>query len=429
MKAEKFVASLNNIQDKYLEEAATFGEAANAANQANRAAETVAFTQATAEKDFQKAAANKTRRAMKVWRVVAIAACALLAIGVAATTIGLAGRRGDSKMAAGGAYYENAAEGYAPSPGKDSYFLEDSADAAYDGDSDYFTGNNAAPEYYEDGAVSEESAGGELAAGSGPLTADSGSTGTENGLKTSDGITTMVPADENAKIIYTAFLSIDTTEFEAAQAKIEDVTKAHNAYFSSLDQSGDSYSLRSAYYEIRVPAEEFDGFIKDAQSFGTITSISQNAADVSEDYYDIESRLETAKTKLQRLNELLSQAQDMTDIITIENEISNVQWEIDDLSGSLKYYDSQVRYSTVTINLYEVYRTTDGDTPLSFGDRISKAFKDGVGAFAEGMQSLLLWLAANWLWLILILIVIAAAIIIPVKVSKRIAQKNSKDKD
>ena len=78
--------------------------------------------------------------------------------------------------------------------------------------------------------------------------------------------------------------------------------------------------------------------------------------DVSEAYYDQESRLTTQRTKLERLQELLRQAQDMEDIITIESAISETELEIEFLTGSLRKYDSQINYSTITLSLREVYR-------------------------------------------------------------------------
>ena len=381
MKAERFRESLDHINDKYIEEAAQYGPGQS-------------FQGSAPQKNV------KPFRAVKVWRAVAIAACALLAVGVGFTAIGLLsdGSKSSHSDAAkapiyDGEYYNDAGDSF--STGEYSNSFEDS---------DALTEDFAVPE-----APAESF---DSASGAGSFEAETA------GETKSDGITTMLPQDENAKIIYSAYIDMDTTEFDDAQAQIEAITKNHNGYFENLDQ--DSYSdYRNAYYLIRVPADEFDAFMKEAQEIGTVTSISQNAADVSENYYDIESRLETAKTKLARLQELLSKAENMSDIITIENEIADVQWEIDDLSGSLKRYDSEIEYSTVTLNLHEVYRITDGDAPLTFGERISSAFSKGIKAFTGGMEDFLVFLAASWLWILLVAIVAAVVIIILAKCLKK----------
>ena len=400
MKAERFSESLNKINDKYIEEAAAYGTAYAKAGLHGAGAQAAA-----------KATSSKPFRAMKVWRAVAIAACALLAVGVGITAIGLtAGNKGSYSGAAQapvneGAYYEDGTASFGGDQEKT------------DGGTGFYSTQDEA--YTEDFVVPEDAGDYDAALGSGILGANSGAD-TKTG-----GITSMLPQNENAKIIYSAYLDVDTTAFDDAHAQIESITKAHSGYFENLDQ--DSYSTyRNAYYVIRVPAEEFDTFMSEIQGVGTVTSISQNASDITESYVDIESRLETAKTKLARLQELLSQAQNMSDIITIENEIADVQWEIDDLSGALKSYDSQVEYSTVTLNLHEVYRITDGDSPLTFGERIQSAFSKGLKTFTSSMEDLLVFLAANWLWILLVAVVIAAVIIILVKFSKK--DKTPKDR-
>ena len=388
MKAERFRESLDHINDKYIEEAAQYGPGQS-------------FQGSAPQKNV------KPFRAVKVWRAVAIAACALLAVGVGFTAIGLLsdGSKASRSDAANAPAYEG------------EYY--DAGDSYSTGE--YSNSFEASDAYTEDFAVPEAPAGSEAASDAGSFDSANGAGSFEAetaGETKSDGITAMLPQDENAKIIYSAYIDMDTTEFDDAQAQIETITKNHNGYFENLDQ--DSYSdYRNAYYLIRVPADEFDAFMKEAQEIGTVTSISQNAADVSENYYDIESRLETAKTKLARLQELLSKAENMSDIITIENEIADVQWEIDDLSGSLKRYDSEIEYSTVTLNLHEVYRITDGDAPLTFGERISSAFSKGIKAFTGGMEDFLVFLAASWLWILLVAIVAAVVIIILAKCLKK----------
>ncbi|MBR2696090.1 MAG: DUF4349 domain-containing protein [Parasporobacterium sp.] len=380
MKAEKFSESLTNVNDKYIEEAASYGSAlsnrAAGANQADASYQTAASNQTV---DFDKK--TKPFRALKVWRVIAIAACALLAVGITgAAAIALSSGSKSSYRSEDAGYYD---AGAANDTG--SYMITDE-----------FYEEPAAEGYYD-----SESASGDAAKGDG--------LGDMN---------TMMPANDGAKIIYTANLTVQTTEFDQARQEIEEKTKQHGGYFANMDLSNYDSSYRRGYFEVRIPAENLEAFLNDANQFGTVTSISKEATDVSDYYYDVESRLETEKTKLARLQELLSQAQDMSDIITIENEISNVQWEIDNLSGTLKSYDSQIEYSTVMINLDEVYRITDDDTPLNFGQRIAKGFKDGMKGFGNAMEDFIVWLAGNWLWVLIVIAVILAAILIPVNVVK-----------
>ena len=299
MKAEQFSESLNQIHDRYIVEAVTY--------------------QAPLSQKVP-SGSSKTSRSMRVWRGIAIAACALLAVGISVTAISL--------LFGGKTSYQAGSAADAP-----DYNYRNGA-GSYDGGS--YDTYDTYETYYEDGILNSG------------FRNEDGYTESSGPMETEEvagNFASTMPANENSKIIYTAYLTIDTTEFEDAQKQIETITKAQGGYFENLDQGNFSSSYRSATYQIRVPAENFDAFLKETKGCGTVTSISQNASDVSDYYYDVESRLETAKTKLARLQDLLSQAQNMTDIITIEGEIANVQWEIDDLSGTLQHYDSQVNYS------------------------------------------------------------------------------------
>ena len=107
---------------------------------------------------------------------------------------------------------------------------------------------------------------------------------------------------------------------------------------------------------MRVPAEQFADFCAQVGTLCHVTWQDDSAENISEQYYDTQSRLETAQIKLARLQELLKKAENMEDIITIESAISETEYEIERLSGTMRHYDALVDYATVTLELSEVYR-------------------------------------------------------------------------
>ena len=61
----------------------------------------------------------------------------------------------------------------------------------------------------------------------------------------------------------------------------------------------------------------------------------------------------------------------MADIITIESAISDTEYEIESLSGTLRHYDALVDYATVSLTLSETYKLDENEgAPLTFGARI-----------------------------------------------------------
>ena len=141
-----------------------------------------------------------------------------------------------------------------------------------------------------------------------------------------------------------------------------------------------------------------------------VTYQEESGEDVGEQYYDVESRLVTQQTKLERLQNLLAQAENMEDIITIESAISDTELEIEQLTGTLRHYDSLVDYATVYITLREVYQLSNVEEPAtSFGSRMGAAFASGWRGFVSALESLAVTLAYGWVWLLLLVVIGAAA--------------------
>lgn len=214
------------------------------------------------------------------------------------------------------------------------------------------------------------------------------------------------------KIIYTADLDLETTDFDGAVAALKALTEECGGYFSSSSLSnGGSY--RSAGYTVRVPADRYRDFLDRAGRTAHLLDLYEYADDVSEEYYDTAGRLQTQQTKLDRLRELLAQAGSMEDIIAIESAISDTEEQIDRLSGQLRWYDARVDYATVDVSLREVSRLSNVPEPAQgFGSRMMTSLKAGLAGFADGMEGLLLVLAYGWEWIVLIGAVLTAALLL-----------------
>ncbi len=220
----------------------------------------------------------------------------------------------------------------------------------------------------------------------------------------------------NAKMVYTASIQAETQDYDACTAALEELVDKLGGYleYASSDSHGDG--SRSASYTVRVPAKEFRGFLRTVGEISHVTSQDQNAENISERYYDTESRLETQKTKMERLQTLLSKAENMEDIIDLENAISETEYQIEQLTGSLRHYDSLVDFATIDVRLREVLRlTTVEEAPPTFGSRLGNAFTGGLRSFGDFLQGLAIFLAYNWIWLLFLGLIL----LVVVKASKR----------
>ena len=209
------------------------------------------------------------------------------------------------------------------------------------------------------------------------------------------------------KMIYRANLELETQEYERATADIATLTYSLGGYFEEQSSYNYNANYRSSNYTVRVPAARFEEFLRQAGELFSVRSQSQSADDVSEYYYDMDSRLETARIKLGRLQDLLAKAENMEDIITIESAISDTEYQIENLSGELRHYDALIDYATIYVNLQETYQpTVQQSAPLTFGERMSRAFQNGLESFKYFLEDLALWLAEAWLPLLILIAII-----------------------
>jgi hypothetical protein len=231
--------------------------------------------------------------------------------------------------------------------------------------------------------------------------------------------------NDSNKIIRTADISIQTTEFDAAVEALNRLTQDNGGYYETADvQSGGYYNQhanRSAYFVVRIPRENFTAFRDSTGSIGHVRSISESSQDVGESYYDTETRLNTLTTKRDRLLSLLAQAEKMEDILTIENALADVQYQIDKHTSTLRKYDSLIGYSTFRISVNEVVEITEEPSEKeSFGSKFISSLKKGFKEFGEGVQDFAIWFARN---LIGIMIFVAIVVVVVVVVRRSLRRR------
>ncbi len=239
-------------------------------------------------------------------------------------------------------------------------------------------------------------------------------------------------SDPDAKVIRTAELTIQTLDFDQSITALAALTETYQGYYETAQvDSGsyyDQYARRSAYYVVRVPKESFVAFRDAVGTVGHIYSFTEGVQDVGEEYYDTEARLETLTTKRERLLALLDKADIMEDIISLENALADVQYEIDLHTSTLRKYDSLIDYSTFTIYLNEVVKLDQEPGPQeSFGTRLLSNLTAGLSGFGEALQSIAFWIARNLIPLVILAAVIVVAVKLVLHYRKKRRSKFPKD--
>ncbi|MDF2985847.1 MAG: hypothetical protein K0R50_1357 [Eubacterium sp.] len=203
----------------------------------------------------------------------------------------------------------------------------------------------------------------------------------------------------NQKIIFSGQVDFETLNFDKTRTELSKYMTSIGAYqqSSSIKGGGIGYQgLKSAVFIFRVPKAKYDQSFIDLKKFGTVVFEQSNGQDVTEQYFDTEARLKSLKIQQDRLLELLKKAVKMEDILKIEKELQTTNYEIENLTGTLKKWDCLVEYSTLTVNINEVEqikpvqpKETDG-----FLYRISSGFKNSVSGLWNFLQDTIVFLAA-----------------------------------
>ena len=148
------------------------------------------------------------------------------------------------------------------------------------------------------------------------------------------------------KLIRTGNVSIEVQSVSDAEDKITAWAKSLGGYITNSNtwQNG-------AGFTVRIPSSRFDEAMSQVGSFGRITNRSVSSQDVSDNYYDMKSRLETKYILRDKLQSYLSDAKDIKDLLEVERQLNEVIEDIESTESRFKRLSGQIDYSTIYINM------------------------------------------------------------------------------
>ncbi len=237
---------------------------------------------------------------------------------------------------------------------------------------------------------------------------------------------------ENRKLIKTVRMDAETEELEPLLAGIDAKIAELGGYVESREiYNGSAYSdyrYRRANLTIRIPAENVDGFVAHVDGVSNVVSSNEEIEDVTLQYVDTESRIKALETEQARLMELLAQAQTMSDLLEIEERLTEVRYELESVASQLRTLENQVSYATVYLYIDEVQEYTPVAEETVW-ERISSGFMDSIAGISEGAVDLLVWVLANSPWLVLWGLVIAGLVALRRKFPRKKRAKKDAPKE
>jgi len=192
-------------------------------------------------------------------------------------------------------------------------------------------------------------------------------------------------ATDNRSLIVTGSLYMTVDDPIAAADAAAEITKRNGGRVDARDETAprETGSRASAEMTLRVPSAKLDAVVDELDALGTTDYYNTSSIDVSTEVIDLDARISTLRESTARIEGLLKDAQDIDDIIALEDELASRQATLQSLEAQKRGLDDQVAMSTLNVSFTTepIVVEEEDDSPKNFVDGL-KAGWNGLVGFA-----------------------------------------------
>lgn len=153
---------------------------------------------------------------------------------------------------------------------------------------------------------------------------------------------------QNRIIVRTVQLALEVNDVAASIEEISQSVQQDGGWVVSTDRS----SKHFGFISVRVPAAKLDDTLKWMRQMGVdVQSEASTSTDVTDEYYDLRSRVTSLQATEEALIKLLDRAQDVEDALEVQRELARLQVEIESHLGRIKLLEETAAFSLVNISL------------------------------------------------------------------------------
>lgn len=222
----------------------------------------------------------------------------------------------------------------------------------------------------------------------------------------------------NRKIVKTAALGIKTKNYDTFMNGVKQKIEQYGGYIEkSQEYNYDNASNRNANMNVKIPADRLDAFIDELAAIGTITSKLVESNDITDSYIDVESRINALETEEETLLGLLEKAENLTDVIELQERLSTVRADLERIKAQKQSYDGMIAYSGISLDINEVERVVEGDDTF-FGE-VKEKLMNNLYELGDFFRELAINSIAALPYIAILGVVAVVVIVIVKKVRKR----------
>jgi hypothetical protein len=161
-------------------------------------------------------------------------------------------------------------------------------------------------------------------------------------------------------------LRVEVGTFGQVSSQLRSIAADLGGYITAGEthlQEIDGVNYTVGWLTMRIPEDRFDDALNRVDGLGERLSLNVSSQDVTEEYVDLEGRLQYWRTQEAFYQRLMNEATEIEDLVTIQTRMQDVLLNIEQIEGRLRYLDSRTNFSTLTVGLTEVPGSTPIDDP------------------------------------------------------------------
>jgi len=230
------------------------------------------------------------------------------------------------------------------------------------------------------------SAQGEVPAPAVPADAGTGS------VATNPDQTVQLTSIEAAQIVKTGALALEVADIDQSTTLARAAVAGLGGSVSQSNRSG-SGDYTTASITFRIPSAKWDDTLSALHKFGSkILSEETNSTDVTSQVIDLDARLDNLKRTEAALQAIMNKAVLMADVLAVQNQLTQTQGQIEQLTAQRDHLTNQAALSTLTVTFQLPSKTV---TTLATQDWTLSGQIDQAGAalvrIGQGLATIGVW--------------------------------------
>ena len=144
---------------------------------------------------------------------------------------------------------------------------------------------------------------------------------------------------------------MDVADVPAATVQVRLIAESVGGFVEQLSSQGVEERQQSTM-TIRIPQPEFFNVFDRIKLLGKVLNENAGSEDVTERFIDLEARLKSAAREELSLLSLLERAEKVSEILTIERELSRIRTELEQVQGQINFLERRVDLATIFVALF-----------------------------------------------------------------------------